>query len=391
MTRLVVLGSTGSVGTACLDVVREHRDRIEVVALAAGSRVDAIADQAAEFRPEVCAIADPAAENSLSQALAARGVGHIRVLAGPEALPSLARSAEVDCVVSAVTGAIGLPASVAALESGKRLALANKESLVMAGSWLMDLASRHGGKILPVDSEHSAILQALDGGRPDEVRKIILTASGGPFRGASAADLERVTPAEALRHPTWQMGPKISIDSATLMNKALEVIEARWLFGVSTDELEVVVHPQSIVHSMVEFRDGSILAQLSEPDMRVPIQYAISWPDRWHRTEPRFDVRQMAELTFEKPDNDRFPALRLGFEVAAAGGTLGAVFNAANEVAVEAFLAGRLPFVAIARSVESVLSAHENASADSLEAILEADRWAREYSATHAMRDGAVH
>jgi 1-deoxy-D-xylulose-5-phosphate reductoisomerase len=300
------------------------------------------------------------------------------LLFGEEGIERVAADPQVDTVVSGIVGAAGLRGTWVALEAGKRVCIANKETLVVAGPLVMDLARRRGARVLPVDSEHSAIFQALQSGQPGEVRRIVLTASGGPFRGWTAEQLEKVTPEQALAHPTWNMGKKITIDSATLMNKALEVIEAKWLFGLAVEQIEVVVHPQSIVHSMVEFVDGSIIAQMSPPDMKLPIQYALTWPERMAGPSPRLDWRKRFQLDFEPPDLERFPALALGFEVAARGGTCGAVLNAANEAAVERFLERKLTFTDIPRACRAVLEAHHFDPAPTLTELLRLDRWARE-------------
>lgn len=296
---------------------------------------------------------------------------------GPEAIEFLAGHADVETVVCAIVGAAGLRGALAALEAGKRVALANKETLVVAGPLVAEVAGRTGAVLLPVDSEHSAIFQCLEAGRRSDLKKITLTASGGPFRGRGRSELQDVTVEQALAHPTWKMGPKITIDSATMMNKALEIIEARWLFGVSAEQIEVVVHPQSIVHSMVEFCDGSTIAQLSPPDMRLPIQYALTYPERWTATSASMDWSRSQSLTFQPPDLEAFPALRLGFEVARQGGTAGAVLNAANEVAVDRFLQGRLRFLEIADACRDVLNSHTFDANPTLTDLLRQDQWAR--------------
>jgi 1-deoxy-D-xylulose-5-phosphate reductoisomerase len=299
------------------------------------------------------------------------------VIAGPDALTRLVDRVEADCVLCAVVGARGLPATVRAVERGRRVALANKEALVVAGSLLIPMARRSGATLIPVDSEHSAIFQAMQAGRHDEVRCIYLTASGGPFRTWDAQQMENVTLEQAMRHPTWTMGPKITVDSATMMNKALEIVEARWLFDLSPDRIRVVVHPESIVHSMVEFCDGSVVAQLGTPDMRTPIQYALTFPHRRPGPSRPLDLVQMRSLCFEAPDPERFPALRLGGEVARRGGTSGAVLNAANEACVELFRAGAIGFRDIARLVERALDDHEFHPAPTMDDLMKADRWAR--------------
>jgi 1-deoxy-D-xylulose-5-phosphate reductoisomerase len=300
------------------------------------------------------------------------------LLHGEEGVATMVAHPEVDVVVTAIVGAAGLTGTWLALEAGKTVAVANKETLVMAGPLVMDLAARKGARVLPVDSEHSAIFQALQAGRPEEVRRIVLTASGGPFRGRKADDLEDVTAEEALQHPTWRMGRKITIDSATLMNKALEVIEARWLFGLDPEQIEVIIHPESIIHSFVEFNDGSILAQLSPPDMRLPIQYALLYPDRLSGPSRRLNWSELGTLHFEQPDLETFPALELGYEVARRGGTCGAVLNAANEAAVERFLAGELSFLDIPRVCRDIMEHHHYSARPTLSELGAVDRWARQ-------------
>ena len=355
-TRVVVLGSTGSVGRSALDVIgHDGGNRLKAWGLGARSSVEALIGQAREHRPRYIALADPDAAARVNGQLAGTGV---EVLSGPDGLAQMAADPEADRVLSAVVGAAGLSGTWAAVEAGKIVALANKETLVVAGQLVMDLARRRGATLLPVDSEHSAIFQCLRSGTPKEVRRVILTSSGGPFRGKSRRELDGVTAEEALKHPTWRMGPKISIDSATLMNKALEVIEARWLFGLEPDQIEVVVHPESVVHSMVEFVDGSVVAQLSPPDMRLPVQFALTYPDRVLGPCPRLDLSRPTALTFEPPDRETFPCLDLGFEVMRRGGTAGAALNAANEAAVERFLGGSIGFNDIPRACRAALDHH---------------------------------
>ena len=375
--RLLVLGSTGSVGESTLEVVRNLADKIEIVGLAARSNWRTLFDQAQEFHPTALALSDQAAADALDTAL--RGSPSIpTVYAGDDALVRLVEETGADIVLGAVSGAAGLPAILAAVESGKDVALANKEALVMAGSILTRRARELDRRILPVDSEHSAIFQSLQAGRPDEVKRVILTASGGPFRTASKAHLATVTPKDALRHPTWDMGAKITVDSATLMNKALEIIEAFWLFGLPAEKIDVVVHPQSIIHSLVEFIDGSTICQLGLPDMKVPIQYALTFPSRLDLSGPRLNLPELAQLTFEAPDFERFPSLRLAYQALKNGGTAPTVLNAANEVAVELFLKGRLPFLQIFELLEVTLRSHKVVEDPTLKEIFEADRWARE-------------
>ncbi len=375
MNRIAVLGSTGSIGTSCLDVVRAGQDRLAIFALAAHHNWQTLGKQAWEFRPRIVALGDVALRNELP---AEAFPPETEVLFGPDAVAGLAARDEVDTVVAAIVGAAGLRGTWAAVQSGKRVALANKESLVVAGSLVIEAAERHQAELLPVDSEHSGVFQCLRSGRRDEVRRVVLTASGGPFRGWSRDQLTRVTPEMALQHPTWVMGRKITVDSATLMNKALELIEAKWLFKLTADELEVVVHPQSIVHAMVEFVDGSVIAQLSPPDMKLPIQYALTYPERVEGIASRTDWQTGCQLSFEPPDLEAFPALQLGREVIRRGGTCGAVLNAANEVAVSRFLAGELKFTDIPRACRGVLESHHFDPNPSLDQLVSMDAWARE-------------
>jgi 1-deoxy-D-xylulose-5-phosphate reductoisomerase len=372
---VAVLGATGSIGRSTLDVIAASPGEFSAHLLAAHTSVGHLLEQAHRLRPKWVVVVDPAAAAAIGATALPPGT---RLAVGADALDDLVRDAAIDRVVSAIVGAAGLRSTWAAVEEGKTVALANKETLVMAGPLVMRLAARTGAVILPVDSEHSAIQQALCSGSGTEVRRIVLTASGGPFRTRPAETFAAVTPEEALRHPTWSMGPKITIDSATMMNKALELIEARWLFGLPAEKLEVLVHPQSIVHSMVEFVDGSVMAQLSPPDMRLPIQYALSHPRRLPGPARRFDFTRGFALEFEPPDPARFPALRLGHEAAARGGTAGAVLNAANEEAVRGFLAGRLRFTDIAAACGRVLDAHPFQADPTLEDIRRLDAWARE-------------
>ncbi len=344
--RLVVLGSTGSIGTNCLDVVECLPDRLQVIGLSAHSNVETLLRQAEKHRPRWIAVTDPDAARRLE---ASRLPPDCRLLYGEEGVARMASDPDADVVLNAIVGAAGLAGAWAALEAGKTVAVANKETLVMAGALVTKLAIERGGRLLPVDSEHSAIFQAMQAGPPGAVERVVLTGSGGPFRGKSRADLADVTVEQALRHPTWRMGRKISVDSATLMNKALEVIEARWLFDLPPERIEVIIHPESVIHSFVEFRDGSVLAQLSPPDMRLPIQYALLYPERVSGPARRLNWRELSAWRFEQPDHETFPALQLGYEVARRGGTCGAVLNAANEAAVERFLAGELAFLDVPR------------------------------------------
>ena len=375
-TNVVVLGATGSIGRSTLDVLAHDGGvRLKAFGLAANSGWETLIEQAKRFRPRYITLADPSAAAQVDGQL--RGTG-VELLTGEDAIEVMASAPEVDRVLSAIVGAAGLRGTWAALEAGKIVALANKETLVVAGPLVMDLARRRGATILPVDSEHSAIYQALKAGQHREVRRVILTSSGGPFRGKTTRELADVTPEQALKHPTWNMGRKISIDSATLMNKALEVIEARWLFGLEPEQIEVVVHPESIVHSMVEFVDGSVIAQLSPPDMRLPIQYALYHPDRVKGPCQKLDLTKPRSFHFEPPDRDTFPCLDLGFEVMRRGGTAGAALNAANEAAVERFLGGAIRFLDIPRACRAILDHHTFDPRPTLDALWRVDAWARQ-------------
>lgn len=373
MKRIAVLGSTGSIGTSCLDVVDAHRGGMRAVSLSTHTRWERMAEQSSRFRPHRVVIA----QERLRPEIPASAFPGVELDFGASAVEKLAADPETDIVVSGIVGAAGLRGTWAAIEAGKTVAVANKETLVVAGPLVMDLAKRTGATILPVDSEHSAVFQALHSGRRCDVRRVVLTASGGPFRTWTAGRMRDVTPEQALAHPTWNMGRKISIDSATMMNKALEIIEARWLFDLDPEQIDVVVHPQSIVHALVEFVDGSSIAQLSPPDMKLPIQYALTYPQRLDGQSPRMDFTRKLSLDFEPPDRDRFPALELGYEVARRGGTCGAVLNAANEVAVERFLGGRLKFTEIPRACRAVLEHHHFNPAPTLDDLLVMDEWAR--------------
>ncbi len=373
--RIAVLGSTGSIGESTLKVVRHHADRLHVEALAAlGSKLDRLEQQVHEFHPRLVAVHDPAKAVELQD----RVGDETEVVAGEEGLLQAACLDEVDLVVAAVVGAAGLPATYAALEAGKDVALANKESLVVAGRLLKGLAQATGARILPIDSEHAALHQSLRSGLPSEVHRLMLTASGGPFRTRDITTWGEISPAEALRHPTWRMGAKISIDSATLMNKGLELIEAHHLFEVPPERIEVVIHPQSIVHSLVEYCDGSWIAQMSVNDMIFPIQYALAYPDRWENEFERLEPHQLGRLEFEMVDTERFPSVDLARATLSMGDSAPAVLNAANEVAVHAFLAGRIPFPSIVSTAERVLGAHDAGPITSLDDALQFDAWGRE-------------
>lgn len=372
MKKVVLLGSTGSIGTSTLKVVEDLPDQLQLVGLAAGNNVELLTEQATRHRPLAVSLQDP----SKAAELAGRLPG-VRVLSGNAGLVELATLPEADIVLIAIVGTAGLAPALAAIRAGKDIAVASKEILVMAGEIVMNEARTHGVKVLAVDSEHSAIFQCLDGKPPSSVRRLILTASGGPFRKTPKSEFARITVAMALKHPSWVMGRKITIDSATLFNKGLEMIEARWLFDIEMARVDVVVHPQSIVHSLVEYVDGSMIAQLSTPDMCLPIQYALCYPDRQRSERVQTNLAKLGTLTFEEPDQDRFPALGLARRAGEVGGTLPAVFNAANEVAVDAFLAGRLSFPGITELVTRVMTQHRVVEHPSLEQILEADRAAR--------------
>jgi 1-deoxy-D-xylulose-5-phosphate reductoisomerase len=381
MKRIAILGSTGSIGQSALAVVAAHPDRLRIVGLSGGENVARLAEQAARFSPDVIAMATPAALAGARAELARSGLEPAGA-SGAEGLIAVATHPDADLVLFATSGTAGLGAVLAAIAAGKSIALANKEILVMAGAVVMNAARRHGVTVLPVDSEHNAIHQCLHGREPSEVRRLILTASGGPFRDLSTGDLRGVTPDAALRHPTWRMGPKITIDSATLMNKGLEVIEARWLFDVGPERIDVLVHPQSIVHSMVELVDGSIIAQLGVTDMRLPIQYAFSYPERWDTSLPRLDLAQAGHLDFEVPDASRFPCLGLAFRALQGDAGLPVVLNAANEIAVAAFLGGRIGFTAIPDLICRAMDAYEHRGATEVRDLTDVraiDGWARDF------------
>jgi 1-deoxy-D-xylulose-5-phosphate reductoisomerase len=375
VTRVAVLGSTGSVGRSTLEVIAASQGALQAVALAAHTSTAALKRQAALMRPRQIVVTDPRAAAQEDWSDLPRD---IELLVGAEAMCRVVAQSDVDVVLSAIVGSAGLQGTWAALEAGKTVALANKESLVMGGPLVTRLAKSRQAQILPVDSEHSAIFQALQAGRREEVCRVVLTASGGPLRHRTLAELAHVTRSDALAHPTWNMGPKITIDSATLMNKALEIIEARWLFDLSAAQIGVVIHPQSIVHSLVEYIDGSVIAQLSPPDMKLPIHYALNWPLRRASVAEKLDWSRAMQLEFSPPDFERFEALQLGLQVAQDGGTAGAVLNGANEAAVAAFLAGELGFHEIVPACRQVLEHHNFDPHPSLEDVLRWDRWARQ-------------
>lgn len=377
MTNVVLLGSTGSIGTSTIKVVRDMPERLRLVGLAAGSNTTRLIEQASHFKPEVACIQSPAKVAELREALGAE----TRIVSGPEGLIELATLPSADVVLIAIVGTAGLQPALAAIRAGKDIAVASKEILVMAGKIVMEEARKHGVRVLAVDSEHSAIFQCLDGKPSSSVRKLWLTASGGPFRKTPKAEFEGITLERALKHPSWVMGRKITIDSATLFNKGLEMIEARWLFDVEMGRVGVVVHPQSVVHSMVEFVDGSMIAQMSTPDMCLPIQYALTYPDRATSDRVQTNLAALGTLTFEEPDEDRFPSIRLAREAGERGGTLPAVLNAANEIAVAAFCSRKLGFTGITRTVSDVMAKHRIAPDPGLDEILAADAWARQAAA----------
>jgi 1-deoxy-D-xylulose-5-phosphate reductoisomerase len=377
MKRIAILGSTGSIGQSALSVVDAHPERVIVAGLAAGENAELLSQQIARYQPGTVAMGSAAALDRLRQHGAADAV---LAGSGRDGLVAVATAPDVDLVLCASSGTEGLEAVLAAIEHGKTIALANKEVLVMAGGIVMEAARRHGVSILPVDSEHNAIHQCLHGRETSDIRRLILTASGGPFRGRRASELTGVSAEQALQHPTWRMGRKITIDSATLMNKGLEVIEAHWLFGVRADQIDVVIHPQSVVHSMVELNDGSTIAQLGVTDMRLPIQYAFSYPARWHAPWPTLDLVRAGRLEFDQPDTMAFPCLRLAYRALEADRSLPVVLNAANEVAVAHFLEGRITFPSIAEIIERTMDAHRPAEVASLAGVRAVDEWAREYS-----------
>ncbi|MGC8864468.1 MAG: 1-deoxy-D-xylulose-5-phosphate reductoisomerase [Bacteroidales bacterium] len=375
--RLAILGSTGSIGQQSLDVVRHHPEHFSVDVLAANNCSDLLIKQALEFRPQVVAIANEAHYDRLKESLGSTG---IELVAGDQALASTCTLPETDMVVAAIVGFAGLRSVIHALEAGKHIALANKETLVVAGEWVMQKAKTLRVDILPIDSEHSAIFQCLEGEKLNPVEKIILTGSGGPFRGMTHELLKNVSPADALRHPTWSMGPKISIDSASLMNKGLEVIEAKFLFNLDPSQIEVIIHPQSIIHSLVQFSDGSLKAQMGLPDMRLPIQYALSYPHRLPSSFPRFDFMRFPTLTFEKPDTLTFRSLTLAFQALRKGGNMPCILNAANETAVHAFLNHLIPFLQIPTLIEKCMEKLPFIASPSLSDLFETDRLTREFA-----------
>jgi 1-deoxy-D-xylulose-5-phosphate reductoisomerase len=376
--KIAILGSTGSIGVNALRVIRENPDKYKPIALAAGKNIELLQKQIEEFKPAVVGVLDKSLAQRLERNLSQDVIPEI--LFGPEGFLGLSKMEDTDTVVSAMTGAAGLMPTFEAIKAGKHIALANKETIVMAGPLVMAEAARRGIHITPIDSEHMAIYQALQGHQKEDVRRIILTASGGPFRSLSLQEMGKMTPEQALKHPNWNMGPKISIDSATMMNKGLEVIEAKWLFDLRVDQINILIHPQSIVHSMVEYVDGSVIAQLGIPDMRIPISYALSTPCHLENTLPPLALADIGTLTFEKPDLKKFKCLALALEAADAGGTMPAVVNAVNEIAVQSFLEGKIRFMDIPKLTEKIMSLHKVLELTGIEIVLDADRWAREKS-----------
>ncbi len=385
--RVVILGSTGSIGTSALDVIRKNKRKFEVIALAAGTNVELLAQQVYEFRPRYIVVKSNY-EIDRMKALLGNMDDAPQLLSGEDGYCRVASLPDVDVVLSAIVGAAGLLPTVRAVESGKVVALANKEAMVIAGSIIIPEAKRTGAVILPVDSEHNAIFQSLHGHNRLHLKRILLTASGGPFLNLPKEDIARVTPGEALKHPNWSMGSKITIDSATLMNKGLELIEAKWLFDVSVDKIQIVIHPESIIHSMVEYIDGSVIAEMAIPDMRIPIAYALAYPERLELNLPELDLFEIGSLNFFPPDEDKFPCLRLAKEACKAGGTMPAVLNAANEVAVHAFLEGRIGFYDISNIIESVMNAHNISPVTGIQQVLDVDRWARKKAEAELLRLG---
>ncbi len=394
MKNIVILGSTGSIGVSTLDVIARHPSRYQVFALTANARVAELVAQCKIFKPKFAVIADATQGDALRVALTQAGCEGTQALAGAEALATVAAHPQVHSVMAAIVGAAGLAPTLAAAKAGKTVLLANKEALVMSGALFMEAVAKHGATLLPIDSEHNAVFQSLpinykDGLSKTGVEKIILTASGGPFRNMALSDLANVTPDQACAHPNWVMGRKISVDSATMMNKGLEVIEARWLFGADLAQIEVVIHPQSTVHSMVQYRDGSVIAQLGNPDMRTPIAYGLAYPERIDAGVPMLDLVKIGRLDFQPMDTARFPCVRLAYEASARGGTAPTILNALNEVAVERFLAGKLAFTKIPNMIETILSHSNITAADSIDAILAADAQARQ-NANAYMLQGAL-
>ena len=374
MKRIVILGSTGSIGASTLDVVSKFPDRFEVVGLAAGSNDEILEDQIRTFHPKLVALSSPDAAKRLRNRVQTT---QVEVLEGEPGLCDVARFPDCDLVISAIVGGAGLQPTLSAIQAGRQVALANKEPMVMAGQLMQQEAKKHGVTIFPIDSEHSAIFQSMEGHRKVDIRRVVLTASGGPFWEWPASDLKHVTQEQALKHPNWKMGAKITIDSATLMNKGLEVIEAKWLFDLPTSQLDVVIHRESIIHSLVEYCDGSVISQLGHPDMRTPISYAMNYPERVPLHPPLLDLGQIGKLTFFPPDTEKFPCLQLAYDALAGGDGLPATLNAANEIAVHAFLNKQITFLDIPKVIQETMLAYQTAPLTSIEEVLEVDQWAR--------------
>jgi 1-deoxy-D-xylulose-5-phosphate reductoisomerase len=384
MKKITILGSTGSIGLSTLNVVRQNPESFRVTALTAGRNLELLLGQIDEFAPEVVAVLNEETARELGNRVTSRK--RPEILFGPEGFIQTASLGEADTIVSAMTGAAGLMPTYAALKAKKHVALANKETMVLAGRLIMEEAKKQGVRVLPVDSEHSAVHQALQGHPREDLNRVILTASGGPFRNCSFSEMSRVTPEQALNHPKWKMGPRISIDSATMMNKGLEVIEARWLFGLEIGQIDILIHPQSIVHSMVEYRDGSVIAQMGIPDMRIPIAYALSFPRHRPNRLPPLKLECAGPLSFEKADLKKFPCLALALKAAETGGSMTTVLNAANEVAIEAFLEGKIGFLEISEVIERTMDAHSIFPIDAVEQVGEVDIWARETARKHVRK-----
>ncbi len=376
MKNIAILGSTGSIGVNALRVIQANPEKYQVTALAAGKNIRLLLEQIKRFRPLAVAVIEETAANELKAQLT--NSGRPEIFFGTEGFIRLATMTEVDTIISAMAGAAGLLPTYSGIKAGRNIALANKETMVMAGSLVMAEARKHGVSILPIDSEHSAILQSLQGHPREDLRRVILTASGGPFRALSLEEMSKVTPAQALNHPNWNMGPKVSIDSATMMNKGLEAIEAKWLFDLKMDQISILIHSQSIVHSMVEYKDGSIISQMGVPDMIIPISFALSFPHHLKTRVPPLELEKIGILSFEKPDMKRFRCLDLALKAAEIGGSMPAVLNGANEIAVESFLKGNIGFLDIPDLIEKTMASHKNHPIDSIETVMEVDRWARD-------------
>jgi len=376
MKKIAILGSTGSIGVNALRVIQANPEKYQVTALAAGKNIRLLLEQIKRFRPLAVAVMEETAANELKAQMT--NSGRPEIFFGTEGFIRLATMTEVDTIISAMAGAAGLLPTYSGIKAGRNIALANKETMVMAGSLVMAEARKHGVSILPIDSEHSAILQSLQGHPREDLRRVILTASGGPFRDLSLEEMSKVTPAQALNHPNWNMGPKVSIDSSTMMNKGLEAIEAKWLFDLKMDQISILIHSQSIVHSMVEYKDGSIISQMGVPDMIIPISFALSFPHHLKTRVPPLELEKIGILSFEKPDMKRFRCLDLALKAAEIGGSMPAVLNGANEIAVEAFLKGNIGFLDIPDLIEKTMASHESHPIDSIETVMEVDRWARD-------------